>query len=105
VFQVSQEKWNLRTKPVRVRKELEELVEYLAQRYGLRNEYVRNVALAVGLIVLSEGLRRFGSRALAKDLEVYVKLAKVFAENRERVEEAVGRFTAAEEIFEALVAV
>lgn len=113
VFQMSQaseaprqaEKWNLRTKPVRVRKELEEVVEYLAQRYNLKNEFVRNAALALGLIVVSEGLRSLRGRSFMKDIEFYVKLARLLVLEREKVEDAVRRFTAAEEIFEALAAV
>jgi len=99
------EKWSLRTKPVRVRKELEEVVEYLAQRYNLKNEWVRNTALAIGLIVVSEGLKNYRDRGFVKDVELYVKLARLVVLEGERLAEAARELSAAEKILEALVAV
>ncbi|RDD52821.1 MAG: hypothetical protein BA066_07645 [Candidatus Korarchaeota archaeon NZ13-K] len=87
---------------MRVRKELEELVEYLAQRYGLRNEWVRNTALAVGLIVLSEGLRSSESRGFVKEVDLYVRLAKLVVLEREKLLEAARELSAAQKILEVL---
>jgi len=95
-------RYDISTKTVRVRKDLEYLVEYLAKTYGLKNEWIRNVALSLGLIIVSEGLRMYRDRGFVKDVDIHVRVAKLFVLEREKLERAVKYFEGVGDILKEL---
>jgi len=95
-------KYERSTKLVRIKKDLEYLVEHLAKKYGVKNEWVRNAALAMGLTIVSEGLRMYRDIGFVKDVDIYIKVAKLFVLEREKLERAVKYFEGVEDIFKEL---